>query len=119
MDKKCPIYSVANFIGKRWTLLIICELYKGGAKWKRYSQIKKKLPEMTPKMLSSRLKEMQKEGLIKKRVDASSFPIKSEYSLTDKGLDFIKVVMGMKEWALKWEVKNEHCESVDCKECEL
>ena len=119
MNRKCPIYQVANFLGKRWTLLIICELNKGKKKWKRYSEIKKKLPEMTPKMLSARFKELEREGLIRKHVDASTFPIKSEYRLTEKGEDFIGVVQDMKQWALKWQVRNEHCENVNCEECDL
>ena len=119
MNKKCPIYNVVTFIGKKWTVLVICELYKGRKKWKRYSDIKKKLPGMSPKMLSSRFKELEDVGLLKHRVDASSFPIKSEYRLTPKGEDFVKVVMDMKKWGLKWNVKNEYCESVNCKYCEM
>ena len=47
------------------------------------------------------------------------FPIKSEYSLTPKGDDFIGIIKNMKKWALKWKLKNEHCETVNCKYCEL
>jgi DNA-binding HxlR family transcriptional regulator len=119
MNRKCPIYNVMTFVGKRWTILVLCELHKGRKKWKRYSEIKRKLPGMTPKMLSARFKELESEGLIKHRVDASNFPVKSEYRLTPKGDDFIKVIMDMKKWGLKWKIKNEHCESVNCKYCEL
>ncbi len=119
MDKKCPIYKTVGFIGKRWTMLIVAELHKGKDKWKRYSHIKSRLPDITPKILSARLKELEKEGLIKRRVDARSFPIKSEYCLTGSGEDFVKIIKDMKQWALKWNVKNEHCENVNCKYCEL
>ena len=53
MDKDCSVYKTADFIGKRWTLLILLELYRG-KKIKRYSQIKENLHEITPKMLSTR-----------------------------------------------------------------
>lgn len=119
MKKTCPIYHVAGFIGKRWTLLILTELHKGRKKWKRYSEIKRKLPEITPKMLSARLKEMGREGLLKRRLDASSFPVKSEYRLTPKGEDFIGIVRYMRDWALKWKVRNAFCETVDCEDCEI
>jgi len=119
MDKKCPIYRVVTFIGKRWTVLVLCELYKGRKRWKRYSDVKKKLPDMTPKMLSARFKELESEGLIKHKVDARTFPVKSEYALAPMGEDFIKVIMGMKKWGLKWKIKNEYCENVDCKYCKL
>lgn len=119
MDKDCIIYKTTNFIGKRWTLLILLELYKGTLKTKRYSQIKNSLPEITPKILSVRLKELGKEGLIKKRIDTTEFPIKCEYSLTKSGEDFIKIIKDIKKWALKWKIKSTVCERANCKECEL
>lgn len=117
MDKRCPIYQTASFIGKRWTLLILTELYKGRAKWKRYNQIKSRLPEITPKILSARLRELEGEGMITKRVDSRVFPIKSNYCLTKKGEDFIGVIYSMKRWALRWKLKSVHCENVNCKYC--
>ena len=119
MEQDCTIYKTANFIGKRWTLLILLELYKGESKLKRYSQIKKGMEEITPKILSSRLKELEKEGLIAKKIDASEFPVKCEYSLTKSGEDFIKIIQDMKKWALRWKVKNAVCEKSNCKECSL
>ena|SRR3989338_98468 len=118
MEQDCTIYKTANFIGKRWTLLILLELYKG-PKLKRYSEIKAGLKEITPKILSARLKELEKEGLITKKIDASQFPVKCEYALTKSGEDFIKIIQDMKKWALKWKVKNIICEKADCKECGL
>ncbi len=115
----CTIYQTANFIGKRWTLVILLELHKGKYRWKRYSEIKRGIKEITPKLLSLRLKELEKEGLISKRVDSSIVPVKSEYSLTRRGEDFIKIIQDMKEWALKWKFKNKVCEGTDCKNCIL
>ena len=119
MDDDCTIYKTANFIGKRWTLLILLELYKGEFKWKRYSNLKNGLKEITPKILSTRLKELEKERLIEKRVDSSKVPIKCEYSLTKSGEDFIRIIHDMKQWALKWRIKNIICEKSNCKDCEL
>jgi len=119
MNQKCPVYTTVNFMGKRWTMLILLELYKGPNKWKRYTQLKGKLMDITPKILSMRLKELEKEGLIKHTVDAHEFPVKSKYRLSESGEDFIKVIKGVKKWGLRWKVKNQHCESMKCKECEL
>jgi len=119
MEKDCTIYKTANFIGKRWTLLILLELYKGRAKWKRYSEIKNGMEEITPRIFSARLKELEAEKLIVKKIDASKFPIKCEYSLTESGRDFINIIQDMKKWALKWKVKNIECDKADCRECEL
>lgn len=119
MEDSCTIYKTTSFIGKRWTLLILLELYKGNPKTKRYFQLKDKLLEITPKILSKRLKELEKEGLIVKKVDAKTFPVKCNYHLTKRGEEFIKIIKGIKKWALKWKYKNKNCEDLDCKECEI
>ncbi len=119
MNKRCPIYQVAGFIGKKWTLLLLVELYKGKTKWKRYSRLKSSLMNITPKILSARLRELEKQGLVKKRVSAKTFPVKSQYRLTGMGEDFMKIIHGMKRWGLRWKVRNEHCENVNCRDCEL
>jgi len=117
MDDDCTIYKTADFIGKRWTLLILLELYKGDSKTKRYSEIKKGLDGITPKILSARLKELEKEKMIIKKIDTSSFPIRCDYFLTESGKDFIKIIKDMKKWALKWKIKNKECEGTNCKDC--
>ena len=119
MKKECSVRKAVNFLGKRWTLLILLELYKGSSDWKRYSQLKKELPEITSKILSLRLKELEKENLIKRKIDTAVFPIKSEYSLTKSGNDFIKIIKNIKNWSLKWKIKNKQCKTSDCKVCNI
>ena len=101
MDKDCTIYQTTNFIGKRWTLLILLELYRGNTKSKRYSELKRNLIRITPKILSARLKELEKQDLVKKTIDSSEFPIKCNYSLTKSGEDFISIIKDIKKWSLK------------------
>jgi len=116
---ECAIHDTLSFVGKKWTLLVLLELYKGKAEWKRYSQLKRQLPGITPKMLAARLRELTELKLIEKRVDASTTPIKSEYMLTDSGKAFIKVIRELKKWTLKWGGKNRACEKSACRTCEL
>jgi len=119
MDDNCTVYKTMDYISKKWTLPILLEIYKGIESKKRYSDIKNKIPDITPKVLSGRLKELEKEGLITKHVDASSFPVKSEYTLTKVGLDFIGIIKDIKSWALRWKIHNEICKQLDCKDCDL
>jgi len=119
MEKGCSVRKAVNFLGKRWTLLILLELYKGKSEWKRFSQIKKSLDNITPKILSMRLKELKRENLIEKRVNVEKFSIKSEYKLTSAGKDFIGIIKNIKRWSLKWKKKNKTCEEIDCKDCEF
>ena len=117
MEEDCTVYQTAGFIGKRWTMLILLELYRGKLKTRRYSELKRNIPDITPKMLSLRLKELEREGLVEKTVDASEFPVKSSYSLTKSGKDFIKIIKGIKNWALRWKLDNKVCEKADCGNC--
>jgi len=118
MNKECAIYKTSNLIGKKWTILLILELYKGD-KIKRYSELKRAMKGITPKILSERLKELEKAKMISKKIDASSFPIKTEYQLTKSGELFIKIIKDMRAWALRWEFKTPPCKESDCKHCEL
>ena len=119
MKKECSVRKSVNFLGKRWTLLILLELYKRNSEWKRFSAIKKSLDSITPKVLSPRLKELKREKLIEKRVNVKEFPIKSEYKLTEMGEDFIKVIKNIKKWFLKWKEKNKACKEIDCIDCKF
>jgi DNA-binding HxlR family transcriptional regulator len=119
MERSCPIHKTMDFIGKRWTLMILLELHRGSAKWKRYSVVKRGLKGITPKILSMRMKELVKEEMVRKRVDAKTFPVKSEYSLTERGEDFVRIIREIKSWGLKWKVKNEVCKTVECQQCEF
>lgn len=119
MNKKCPVYDTMLFAGKRWTVLVLTKIYKRGKEWKRYSEIKRMIREITPKMLSLRLRELEKEGMIRKRADAKRFPVKTEYAITRKGEDFIDIIKHMKSWGLKWNIRNKYCKKVNCEECEI
>jgi len=116
---ECTLYKTMNFIAKRWNLLIILELYKGDKEWKRYSEIKRQLNNITPKILSLRLKELQIEGLIQRREDTTHHPIKSEYKLTSSGNNFIQIIQQIKEWTLKNKLSNQTCKETDCKYCTI
>jgi DNA-binding HxlR family transcriptional regulator len=113
----CVIFKTADFIGKKWTLRIILELSKG-REWKRYSEIKKKLDSITPKMLSARLKELETQGLVEKRVTTTSVPIRSEYKLTKSGIEFLDILECIKQWSIKNKDPNSECKNKDCKYCE-
>ena len=119
MHKDCTVYRTVDLVSKRWTILILLELYRGGGGEKRYSEIKEALKDISPKILSQRLKELEERKMITKKVDASTVPIRTEYKLTEMGLDFIDVVKGIKHWALKWNIDNKVCASIDCKDCSL
>lgn len=108
-----------KYLTKKWTLLIILELYKGENYTRRFSELKESLSDITPKILSERLKELEEEGIIIKNVDASAFPVRCEYTLTKSGLDLIEIIRAIKRWALIWKIDNIPCGNQDCRDCVL
>lgn len=118
MDYSCTVYKTVDIVAKKWSLLIILSMYKGNGKL-RYSEIKKDLKTITPKILSSRLKDLKEEKIVKKEIDSSSVPIKTYYSLTNSGIDLVKIIQDIKKWGLKWKIKNKVCEATFCKHCNL
>jgi len=119
MNEECTVYKTTDIISKKWTLIILLELYKGEKNKKRYSELKNSIPDITPKILSARLKELEKHEFLTKSIDITSFPVKSEYSLTESGQDFISVIKEIKNWALRWKFYDEICGGQDCKDCEF
>ncbi len=119
MQEGCTVNQTVRYISKKWMLLIILELYKGECYTRRFSELRLSLDGITPKVLSERLKELEDEGIIIRKVDATTFPIRSEYTLTESGLDLVGVIRDIKRWALKWKIDNLPCGEQDCKDCIL
>ena len=94
--KNCPIEVALNYLGKKWTLQIIRDLFKGK---KRFSEFLKANTQISTKMLSLRLTELQNSGLIKKKV-VSTTPLRVEYSLTLKGKALNKILFQLAEFSL-------------------
>lgn len=107
-----------EYLSKRWAILILHELYKG-SEWKRFSEVRKAMDEVTPKILTERLRDLEKEGLIERRVDTSCVPVRSEYRLTPAGAELMEVIGSLKAWALKWKVDNRVCAGTSCRLCTL
>lgn len=119
MQDGCTVNQTVRYIARKWTLLILLELYKGQGHTRRFSELKSCLFGITQKVLSARLQELEKEGLVVNRVDSATFPVKSEYTLTQSGLEIIEIIKDMKRWALKWKISNIECGSQDCGQCVL
>lgn len=119
MQDSCTVSQTVRYLSRRWTLLIILELYKGEGYTRRFSELRDALSGITPKVLSERLKELENEGIITRHVDATAFPVRAEYTLTESGIEIVDIIRGIKGWALKWKIKNIPCGEQDCKVCVL
>ena len=95
----CPRYHQAiEIIGRRWTGAIIRALLAGDT---RFSQIRSTIPGLSDRLLSERLKELEAEGIVERRVLADT-PVRIEYHLTTKGEDLADVVQAASAWAEQW-----------------
>ena len=95
----CPKFESAfELIGKRWTGLIIRVLLTGP---KRFKEIAEIIPNVSSKVLTERLKELECEGIINRSV-YPEMPVRIEYGLTDKGKALLPVLDELQTWAEKW-----------------
>ncbi|HHQ45191.1 MAG TPA: transcriptional regulator [Candidatus Altiarchaeales archaeon] len=114
----CPVKETLKILGKRWTILIIKDIYYSPQKKLGFMELRKLLVEVSPKVLSERLKEMAEHNLISKKVIAETTPVRVEYALTDKGADAVTIINNMKKYGLKWAKDGEFdCEKKDCEIC--
>src|SRR5918994_357618 len=70
--------SILSIIGKKWTVLIIREMIRGTMQFNRFLE---RIEGITPKVLTERLRELQKFGIVKRRI-VSEYPIRVEYEMT-------------------------------------
>lgn len=119
MQDSCTVSQTVRYLSKRWTLLIILELYKGEGYTRRFTELRDALSGITPKVLSERLKELEDEGILTRHVDATAFPVRTDYTLTESGLEIVEIIRDIKGWALKWKIQNIPCGQQDCKVCVL
>jgi DNA-binding HxlR family transcriptional regulator len=95
----CTKYHQAvELIGKRWTGAILFVLMDGPL---RFSEVKTLVPDLSDRLLSERLKELEASGIVERRTSADT-PVRVDYALTDKGADLEPVVRSLKGWARAW-----------------
>jgi DNA-binding HxlR family transcriptional regulator len=99
----CPKFEAAfELLGKRWTGLIIRTLLSGQ---KRFSDIADAIPNMSARMLTERFRELEKEGIVLRRVYPET-PVRIEYELSEKGRELEAVMDEIQKWAEKWNSNN-------------
>ena len=95
----CPYYHEAvELLGKRWTGAIVHVLLVGRM---RFSEIAQAIPQISDRLLSMRLKELESFGIIARRVSDEA-PVRVEYELTPKGKALGPTVTELRRWAREW-----------------
>jgi DNA-binding HxlR family transcriptional regulator len=91
-------HRASELIGRRWTGAIIFCLLKSKC---RFATLRDAIPEITDRMLSDRLQELEQEGIVERTV-IPDMPVRVEYALTRKGRALGTAVDAIAEWARKW-----------------
>ena len=95
--KNCPIETAFQHIGRKWAINIIRDMFIGKKKFREFLEAN---PELSGKVLSQRLKELEDDGIISKKI-VSKTPLKAEYELADKGKNLDNVLYEIIMYSMK------------------
>ena len=93
----CPMLDAMEVLGGKWKILIIYYLSSGTL---RFGELRKELPGITQKMLTQQLRELERDGLVNRKVYAE-VPPRVEYSLTELAKALYPVFEGLQQWGLE------------------
>jgi DNA-binding HxlR family transcriptional regulator len=91
-------HRASELIGRRWTGAIIFVLLKSRC---RFATLRDAIPDITDRMLSERLQELEQEGILERTV-IPEMPVRVEYALTRKGRALATAFDAIAEWSQKW-----------------
>ncbi|HEX2452768.1 MAG TPA: helix-turn-helix domain-containing protein [Vicinamibacterales bacterium] len=91
-------HRASELIGRRWTGAIIFVLLRSRC---RFATLRDAIPDITDRMLSDRLQELEQEGIVERTVVPET-PVKVEYALTKKGRALASAITAITDWAHKW-----------------
>ncbi len=91
-------HQAIELIGRKWTGAIVFLPLKGPS---RFTALRDAIPDITDRMLSERLQELERKGIVERTVVPET-PVRVEYALTKKGRALASAIDAMAEWAHKW-----------------
>jgi DNA-binding HxlR family transcriptional regulator len=95
----CPHFHVAiELVGKRWTGAILWVLTDGPV---RFAELSRRIPGVSDRLLSQRLRELEDWNLVDRIVEEGS-PVRVSYSLTEKGAELEPALRHLGDWAQRW-----------------
>ena len=97
----CPVETTLSLIGDKWKILILRDLLGGTL---RFGELKKSIGSVSQKVLTNQLREMEKQGLVNRKVYAE-VPPRVEYSLTETGFSLKPIIDSMWDWGIDYKAK--------------
>ena len=105
----CPVEVTLTLISNKWKILIIRDLLEGT---KRFGELKKSVTNISQKVLTSNLREMEENNLLTRKV-YPEVPPKVEYSLTEIGKSLSPLLDAMDQWGTGYKEKKHNKETVN------
>jgi DNA-binding HxlR family transcriptional regulator len=96
-DEQCSVACTADIIGSKWTAVIVHDLSEGS---RRFSELERSCPGISPRTLSERLRVLEHEGIIER----TSARRRVDYSLTEKGAALLPIIDEMRRFGHEWLV---------------
>ena len=91
----CPVEATLDIIGGKWKSIILFRILEGT---RRFNELRRLLPSLTQRMLTNQLRELERDGLVARKIYAE-VPPKVEYSITEFGKTLEPVLLVLKQWA--------------------
>ena len=95
----CPVETTLTLIGDKWKVLILRDLMPGT---KRFGELKKSIGNVSQKVLTAQLRDMEASGLVSRKV-YPEVPPRVEYTLTETGYSLKPILDAMKEWGTNYK----------------
>lgn len=111
---RCYFELTIDLVGGKWKPVIL--YYLGHYEVLRYADIRRHIPQITERMLTKQLRELEADHMVNRKIYAE-IPPKVEYRLTDRGISIIPLLNGLKDWGEDYF--NENIDQFDHKTLEL
>ena len=98
----CPVETTLTLIGDKWKVLILRDLMTGT---KRFGELKKSIGNVSQKVLTSQLRQMEESGVVSRKI-YPEVPPRVEYSLTDLGKSLKPILDAMWDWGKEFKAHN-------------
>lgn len=99
----CDVAQTMSFIGGKWKAIILFHLVEN--KVLRFSEIQRKVPDITQRMLTLQLRELESDNIVSRTI-YQQIPPKVEYSLTPLGESLEPIITAMKSWGMDYKKKH-------------
>jgi DNA-binding HxlR family transcriptional regulator len=94
----CPIETTLDILGGKWKGMVLHRLLSGTV---RFNELRRAVPKVTQRMLTRQLRELERDGVIQRKVYAE-VPPKVEYSLTEFGMSLEPILTAMNDWGERY-----------------